>query len=589
MDSAIVSVGNKLRVCYPEGTEVERKAEVLKVSESTKIKHGSSFKYVLQFHDNGECIETRLRHLQFKIKKEKKENLTELSQSSLVKRSRNSDTGDVDLDTNDNDDNNIKSSKKKKKKDKNSKSSDESIPRSIPISHVMKRNNKIDWNIPTHKFICAPMVGGSELAFRLLCRRYGCDLAYTPMISSDRFINDKEYQDLEFQTTPEDRPLVCHFSGNDPDIMLKAAKLVENKCDAIDLNLGCPQRVAFIGHYGSFLLDEEDRPLVLSIVKKLSDNIKIPIFVKIRLLSTLDETITLCKQLVNAGAALIAIHARYRVNLVNRTGPGARDGAAFLEQITEIRKVIPSNIMIISNGNIREHDDIEKNMLLTNADGVMSAEGLLDNPAIFASNSNIHNNINIKKIDLAIEYLDLAIKYPVKIKSIIFHIRRIIKNELNKYQLLNDLCNSKDLNNIHNICLQCQLYENGDKIYIYDNNKEIKEKKELEKRKHEEGKRKRYEERMTRKAKRENKSDLTYYLSQGLENPTSELINKLKILLSNNKKDEVFDIWKSKHGQHCYEYHFNPNRIEKCKRERTCAFLHCDPSYDNFGDAEKFG
>jgi tRNA-dihydrouridine synthase 1 len=38
------------------------------------------------------------------------------------------------------------------------------------------------------------MVGGSELAFRLLCRRYGCDLAYTPMISSDRFINDSTYE-----------------------------------------------------------------------------------------------------------------------------------------------------------------------------------------------------------------------------------------------------------------------------------------------------------------------------------------------------------------------------------------------------------
>ena len=47
---------------------------------------------------------------------------------------------------------------------------------------------------------------------------------------------------------------MAHFSGNNPQQMLKAAKFVEKECDAIDLNLGCPQRVAFVGHYGSFLL-----------------------------------------------------------------------------------------------------------------------------------------------------------------------------------------------------------------------------------------------------------------------------------------------------------------------------------------------
>ena len=91
-----------------------------------------------------------------------------------------------------------------------------------------------------------------------------------------------------------------------------------------DLNLGCPQRIAHSGHFGSYLLDSEDRPLVLSMVRALAQNLKIPVFVKIRLLNTVEESIELCQQLVEAGAALIAIHARYRVNLVGRSGPGAR-------------------------------------------------------------------------------------------------------------------------------------------------------------------------------------------------------------------------------------------------------------------------
>jgi tRNA-dihydrouridine synthase 1 len=63
-------------------------------------------------------------------------------------------------------------------------------------------------------------------------------------------------------------------------------------------------------------------------------------FVKIRLLGTIDETIQFCEQLRDAGASLIAIHARHRVNLVGRTGPGAREGAAKLEWVAQIRQAV---------------------------------------------------------------------------------------------------------------------------------------------------------------------------------------------------------------------------------------------------------
>lgn len=81
--------------------------------------------------------------------------------------------------------------------------------------------------------ILAPMVGASELPFRLLCRRYGATLAYTPMISSDRFAVDAKYREEEFQTVAADRPLVAHFSANNPEVFLAAAKHVESFCDAI--------------------------------------------------------------------------------------------------------------------------------------------------------------------------------------------------------------------------------------------------------------------------------------------------------------------------------------------------------------------
>ena len=124
--------------------------------------------------------------------------------------------------------------------------------------------------LPPHKWILAPMVGGSELAFRLLCRRYASSslLAYTPMMHSDRFVADAAYRNEIFQTNETDRPLVAHFAANDAQTLLAAARLVEASCDAIDLNLGCPQRIAHSGHFGSFLLDDTDRPLVLDMVRQ---------------------------------------------------------------------------------------------------------------------------------------------------------------------------------------------------------------------------------------------------------------------------------------------------------------------------------
>lgn len=109
-----------------------------------------------------------------------------------------------------------------------------------------------------------------------------------------------------------------------------------------------------------------------------------------------------------------------------------------------------ADVPIIANGNVIDWNDVVSNMEVTSADGIMSAEGLLNDPTLFSGAIN-GTPVNKDKLDIAIEYLDIVDEYPVPIKSVIFHVRRICSAYLEKYQLMVDLIESTDVNQVREI------------------------------------------------------------------------------------------------------------------------------------------
>ncbi|KIL56176.1 hypothetical protein M378DRAFT_188598 [Amanita muscaria Koide BX008] len=157
------------------------------------------------------------------------------------------------------------------------------------------------------KYIVAPMVDQSELAWRKLSRRYG---AQCPILRQR---------------------------------LLAAAKVVENHCDAVDLNIGCPQEIAKLN--------------------TLRQHLSIPATAKFRVFPTVEKTVEYAKMLERAEQR------------------GQNTGLADWAKIRAVKEAV--SVPGFANGNILFQSDIAACLAATGADGVLSAEGQLYNPALF--------------------------------------------------------------------------------------------------------------------------------------------------------------------------------------------------------------
>jgi tRNA-dihydrouridine synthase len=253
------------------------------------------------------------------------------------------------------------------------------------------------------KIYIAPMAGVSDYSFRRYMEKFGPDLIFTEMISSNNLAmyNIKEVPKI-LKLCPGN---VVQIFGEDIERLNNCAKYVENLgVNHINLNCGCPMKKIVSNGSGATLLKDPDKikRILYSLREVLKPETKISL--KIRLgYEEADKHLEIAKIAQELKCDHITVHGRTRSELYS--------GMANWEYIKEVKDNI--SIPVIGNGDIFSLEDAVDKIKFSGVDGIMLARGVLGNPWLVNQIKNYINGSDfeiiddVKRIDGLIEYINL--------------------------------------------------------------------------------------------------------------------------------------------------------------------------------------
>lgn len=128
--------------------------------------------------------------------------------------------------------------------------------------------------------------------------------------------------------------------------------------------------------------------------------------------------------LEEAGCSLLAVHGR------TRDQKDQKKIQADWDAIKAVKDAL--KIPVLANGNIRHIGDVHSCLDHTGADGVLSADSLLENPALFAGFRTMEwkqeedGDGGLDQADLVVEYLKLCEQYPVPWRMVRYHVHKML-------------------------------------------------------------------------------------------------------------------------------------------------------------------
>lgn len=254
----------------------------------------------------------------------------------------------------------------------------------------------------------APMAGVTDMSFRILCRRQGCGLTYTEMVSSKGLYYKSENTEELLFISDEEKPAAAQVFGSDPDVVAMAAREAMLRGAAIvDINMGCPTPKIVKNGDGSALMRRPD--LVREIVRSTVKSVSVPVTVKMR--KGWDDAsvnaVEIASIAAEEGAAAVAVHGRTREQFYS--------GTADWSIIKQVKRSV--NIPVIGNGDIKTPEDAKSMLEETGCDAIMIGRGAHGNPWIFSRTIEYMRTGRLlpepsfeDRIEMVLRHLDMVTK-----------------------------------------------------------------------------------------------------------------------------------------------------------------------------------
>lgn len=239
---------------------------------------------------------------------------------------------------------------------------------------IPNKNSKNFWQkLAKPIYALAPMAGVTDSAFRQICKSFGADVVYSEMISAAAIVYDSKKTLELMKFNKKERPFVIQLFGSKPEHFAYAVKYITKKIkpDGIDINFGCAVKKIIKQGAGAALMDNSK--LGRLIIKTVIDNTNLPVSIKVRSQVKQITVLNFLKHLADLDIKAIMIHGR----TLNQGHSGPVD----YNIIKQARKFFKG--IILANGGIKNKQDVQKMLALTEADGVGIGQGVFGKPWIF--------------------------------------------------------------------------------------------------------------------------------------------------------------------------------------------------------------